>query len=98
MKLKNLNHTSSTGQHHKKASSGLNQECNLSPLLVNIFLSDPHDILELRSLACTKLNKFEITAISWNDHLLIISLDNSGLQKCINNLELYAKEWGFTNT
>ena len=41
-----------------------------------------------------KLNKFQITSISWADDLLISSLDESGLQKCINNLELYAKEWG----
>ena len=41
-----------------------------------------------------KLNRFEITSISWTDDSLIMSLDKSSLQKCINNFELYAKEWG----
>ena len=78
-----------------KALSGLKQGCNLSPLLANIFLSYLHDIIELSHLDAPKLNKFQITSISWAADLLILSLDKSGLQQCINNLESYAKEWGF---
>ena len=77
-----------------KAASRLKQGWNLSPLLANIFLSDLHDILELGHMHATKLNKCEITSKSWADDLLIMSLDKSGLQNCINDLELYAKEWG----
>ena len=77
-----------------KGLSGLKQGCNLSPLLANIFLSDLNDVIELGHMDAPKLNKFQITSISWADDLLILSLDKSGLQKCINNLELYAKEWG----
>ena len=76
-----------------KALSGLKQGCNLSLLLANIFLSDLHDNIELGHMDAPKLNKFQITSISWADNLLILSLDKSCLQKCINNLELYAKEW-----
>ena len=62
--------------------------------MFNIFLSDLHNIIELGHMHARKLKNFQITSISWADDLLIMSLDRSDLQKCINNVELYAKECG----
>ena len=76
-----------------KTESGLKQGCNLSPLLANIFLSDLHENLEQDHIHAPKLNKFEATSVSWADDLLIMSMTELGLQKCLNNLETYAKQW-----
>ena len=75
-----------------KTKSGLKQGCNLNPLLANIFLSDLYENLEQDHIHAPKLNKFDLTSISWADDLLIMSMTELGLQKCLNNLETYAKK------
>ena len=73
---------------------GLKQGCNLSPLLANIFLSDLHLVLENKHMDAPKLNRNEITSITWADDLLILSQSHLGLQNCILALEEYARSWG----
>ena len=65
-----------------KTKSGLKQGYNLGPLLATIFLSDLHKNLEQDHIHAPKLNKFEVTSISWADDVLIMSTTELGLQKC----------------
>ena len=75
-----------------KAKAGLKKGCNPSLLLANIFLSDLHQALEKEHVCAPQLNKHRVTSVSWSDDFLIMSLSASGLQKCIENLEQFAKQ------
>ena len=77
-----------------KSKPGLKQGCNPISLLANIFLSDLHENLKQGHIHAPKLNKFEVISISWADALLIMSMTELALQKCLNNLETCAKTWG----
>ena len=77
-----------------KAVSGLKQECNLSPLLANIYLSDLHEHLELNHNFAPILSEESVTSVTWADDLLILSLHIDGLQNCLGNLNSYTQKWG----
>ena len=72
-----------------KTRSG--QGCKLSPLLANIFLSDLHEELQNDLAHAPYLKKYSITSISGADDLLMVSLNEVELQKCLQNLQKYAK-------
>ena len=88
------------GAHHWfrttpfKAKARLEQGNILSLLLTNIFLSDLHQALEKEHVCASQLIKHRVTSISWVDDFLIMSPSASGLQKCKENLEQFAKQWG----
>ena len=77
-----------------KAKAGLKQGRNLSLLLANIFLSDLHQAPEKEHVCAPQLIKHRVTSISRADDFLIMSPSASGLQKCKENLEQLAKQWG----
>ena len=71
---------------------GVKQGCNLSPTLFNIFIND---IPNLFNSHCdpVKLDDTELSCLLYADDLVIMSESESGLQRCLHNLETYTKKW-----
>ena len=72
---------------------GLKQGCNLSPLLVNNYLADLHNILDENNQHGPILVDSSVTSISWADDLMILLLDNKSLQNCIHSLQACSDIW-----
>ena len=69
-----------------RSVAGLQQGCNLSPLLANIYLSDLHHYLKMHHAHAPILYQRMVTSITLADGLLITSLQH--------NLNNYCQEWG----
>ena len=72
---------------------GLRQGCNLSPLLLNIFVNDIFDIFNDLKCCPVKLNNKPITSLMYADDLLILSETEDGLKESLQRLGKYAKQW-----
>lgn len=75
------------------SQTGVKQGCVLSPLLSNIFQNDLHGIFD-PSCDPVMLNSEKFNSLSWADDLVLFSRSKTGLQKCLNNLEIYCNKWG----
>ena len=71
---------------------GVKQGCNLSPTLFNLFIND---IPNLFNTTCepVKFGDTELSCLLYADDLVIMSESESGLQYCLQKLELYTKKW-----
>ena len=74
---------------------GVKQGCCLSPTLSNVFQNDLHEIFSdgrcdtvLQYYRNTHLN-----SLSWVDDLVLMSTTKTGLQKCLDNLQVYCCRW-----
>ena len=74
-------------------SKGLRQGCPLSPNLFNIYVNDLFNRLNNVNTHPPCLNNEQITALMYADDLIILSLSHEGLQKCLDELSRYCKEW-----
>ena len=74
-------------------SKGLRQGYPLSPNLFNIYVNDLFNRLNNVNTHPPCLNNEQITALTCADDLIILSLSHEGLQKCLDELNRYCKEW-----
>ena len=74
-------------------SKGLRQGCPLSPNLFNIYVNKLFNRLNDVNTHPPCLNNEQITALMYADDLIILSLSHEGLQKCLDELNMYCKEW-----
>lgn len=72
---------------------GVKQGCNLSPSLSNLYQNDLHNIFD-KSCDPLEIGDQEINSLSWADDLILMSLSESGLQRCLNKLHQYCYKWG----
>ena len=77
-----------------EGNNGVKQGCVISPLLSNIFQNDMHEIFGTVECEPINLGSIAINSISWADDLIIMSRSKSGLQKCLDNLQMYCDKWG----
>ena len=74
-------------------TKGVKQGDNLSPLLFNIFINDLPTIIGNGNTHPVKLDGVDINSMLWADDIVIVSETSEGLQRCLNNLSNYCKEW-----
>ena len=72
---------------------GLKQGCNLSPSLFNLFVNDIVRKLNNLDNAAPQLADNKISCLLYADDLVLLSESKEGLQKSINELYSYTKEW-----
>ena len=72
---------------------GVRQECNLSPLLFNLFVNDIFQELTDNSCEPIKLQQKDINCLMYGDDLLILSETEAGLNNSLQRLGKYAKRW-----
>ena len=75
-------------------NNGVKQGCVISPLLSNIFQNDMHDIFGTVECEPISIGSIVMNSLSWADDLVIMSRSKSGLQTCLNNLQMYCDKWG----
>ena len=74
-------------------SKGLQQGCPLCPNLFNIYVNDLFNTINNVNTHPPCLNNEQITALMYADDLILLSLSHEGLQKCLEELNRYCKEW-----
>ena len=74
---------------------GVKQGCPLSPVISNIFQNDLHEIFN-DSCGPIQMGSRKLNSLSWADDLVLLSTSQKGLQKCLDNLMDYCKQWSLT--
>ena len=75
---------------------GVKQGCVMSPLLFNLFLADLPDVFDKH---CDPVSINDVTKLSclmFADDLVLFSESESGLQRCLNQLQVYCDKWKLT--
>ena len=73
---------------------GVKQGCCLSPTLSNIFQNDLHEIFSNGRCDPLLLGNTHLNSLSWANDLVLMSTSKTGLQKCLDNLQMYCCKWG----
>lgn len=73
---------------------GTGQGNPLSPELFKVYFKELSDLLNTATTTCPTLSGKVITHLAWADDLVILSLDSVSLQKQVDIVANYCKEWG----
>ena len=75
----------------------MRQGCPLSPSLFNIYINDIEKRLSgVNDSPVTLDNGTIISCLLYADDIVIMSLSEEGLQKCLDELNRFCKEWKLT--
>ena len=74
------------------SSVGVKQGCVLSPLLFNIFLSDLPNSFDASCDPVIHLGQ-SLSCLMFADDMILLSKSPSGLQSCLDKLNIYCKQW-----
>ena len=75
---------------------GVKQGCILSPILFNLFINDIVAIMVREGIEPPTVGDFSVPALLYADDLILCSKTVSGLQRGLDRLEIYCREWGLT--
>ena len=78
--------------NHFPCQKGVRQGCPLSPLLFNLFTSGLKAELK-RNKACVEIYNTSVDLLIYADDIVLLSSNQSGLQKHLNTLELFCQNW-----
>lgn len=84
---------SSHTTEYRKTISGCPQGCQLSPQLFTLFINDVVDILGGSEVHAPEISGTSVHCLLYADDLVLLSCSPVGLQRMLNKLESYCKEW-----
>ena len=76
---------------------GLKQECNMIPILFNLFINNINEIFDESFCHPANLGNLKLTNLLYADDLIPISETRTGLQSCLDNLQIYCQKWRLDN-
>ena len=80
-----------------RCKKGVHQGCPLSTSLFNIYINDIEKrFSEVNDNPITLDNGTNISCLLYADDIVIMSLSEEGLQKCLDELNKFCKEWKLT--
>ena len=74
---------------------GVRQECNLSPTLFNLFVSDIADDLgngQNKHYHPVRLSKLSLICLLYADDIILMSESEKGIQCCFDSLKTYCNQ------
>ena len=74
------------------SSTELKQGCVLSPLLFNLYVNNL-PICFSRNHDPIAISKYVTNVLMYADDLVLMSTSKEGLQKCLDDLNIYCKKW-----
>ena len=82
--------------HFFESLTGVRQSCNLSPMLLNIYVNDL--IEELQNDDCNPviINNCSVSCLTYADDLLVLSESWEGLTASLNKLGTFSNKWKLT--
>ena len=75
---------------------GLKQECNMSPILFNLFINDINETFDECFCHPVTLGNIKLSNLFYTDDLILISETRTSLQSCLDNLQAYRQKWKLT--
>ncbi|KAJ4448347.1 hypothetical protein ANN_10362 [Periplaneta americana] len=73
---------------------GVKQGCILSPLLFNLFIDDIAEIMLREDIDAPVIEDVNIPVLLYADDLTLCSKSVKGLQKGLDKLQIYSRDWG----
>ena len=67
----------------------------MSPILCNIFINDLVELFSPSDYSCfpVKLKSVSLNCLLYADDLILLSETGTGIQNCLNKLQVYCKKW-----
>ena len=75
---------------------GLKRGCNMSLILLNLFINDINEIFDERFCHPFILGNIKLSNLLYADDLILISETRRSLQSCLDNLQAYCQKWKLT--
>ena len=71
---------------------GLKQDCNLSPILFDIFINVLNEMFDKTFCQTEKIKNLTLNNLRYVDDLVLVSETSSGLKNCLDRLQEYCNK------
>ena len=75
---------------------GLKQDCNLSPILFDIFINVLNEMFDKTFCQTEKIKNLTLNNLRYVDDLVLVSETSSGLKNCLDRLQEYCNKLRLT--